>query len=452
MIELIINDRRADLPVDFRMPWETFNPIFDFGSITGTKGWRFSLPHTRENDRIFRFAHLLDSVGVPDRYRIELIVDGTLVDEGWGFLERADYSGYELSFGSEFGSFLGDLTDQPLNRLALEIITPGVDQVAYDATLLKWCRPEIVNPSFAPDEMVMNEFNAGVYTGTNLVIMPGLLWVVKSILNQAGYSVSGDVFQDPAFQRLHFVSLYDALPETTFEIGRALPEMTVRELIQQLSMPPFGWALFINTVQKKVVIEKRGKFFSNLNTEDFSSYINPRFSAGRPNSRRLELSLEVDSSDGALKNLPPELADYRSPGTGPTFQLKGKFGSTKLEGIDQPGNTFNARSNRFAPRLMFWVGGTEPVSARAYGGYSLTLSGTNNLVETSWAEFEKFKLEAVPGDIKINLPGHRLARFNFHQNPEGPKSFYAFGHYFIIENIRATYPLKELVEMRVWMV
>lgn len=454
MIELVINDERADLPLEFRLPWETFNPIFDFGSMTGTKGWRFVLPHTRVNDRIFRFAHLLDSVDVPERYRIELLVEGTLIDEGWGVLEKADTAGYEMSFGSEFGTLLGDLMDEPLNRLSLGTVTPGTAQAEFDfdGDLLKWCRPEIVNLSFRQDMPVMNDFATGGYTGTSLVLMPGLLWVVKQLFEQAGYTVGGDVFADAALQRLHFISLYDALPDTTFELAKTLPEMTVRELLQELSMPPFGFCLFINTVQKTVFLEKRGKFFAELDGQDYSKKIQPGLSPSRANTRRLELAMQVDSGDGTLKNLPAELADYRSPGSGPTLQLKGKFGSSLAEGIDQAGNTSNARSNRFSPRLRFWVGGSTPVSSRTYGGYSLTFTGEGNLVANFWQEFEAFKAVATPHELKIKLTGSELARFNFHQNPYGPKSFFAFGHYFVIENIRATYPLRDWVEMRVWRV
>ena len=450
MIELIINDRRADLPVDFRLPWEAFNPIFDFGQVSGNKGLRFQLPRTKTNDQIFNFAYLLDATDVDDRYRVDLIIQGTLVDEGFGVLENSGYDGYELSFGSDFGGMMGDLIDQQINRLALGTITPGTSQAIFDGDLLQWCRPEIVNPSFAPEIMVMNEFVSGSYTGTSRVIMPGYLWVIRRIFEMAGFTVAGDVFEDPAFRRLHFLSLYDTT-DPSFEIAQALPELTVRDLIQNLSLPPFGWAVFVNSVQKKITIEKRGKFFSSLSGEDLSGIINPRFSPGRPGSRRLELAMEVDSSDGALKNLPAELSDYRTPGTGTTFQLKGKFGSTKFEGIDQPGNTINARANRFSPRLLFWLGGTEPVSSREFGDYALTFSGDNNLIETSWRDFERFKAEAVPVNLKARLSGPQIAKYNFHQNPTGPKSFYAFGHYFVIENIKATYPIRDVVEIKAWM-
>jgi hypothetical protein len=150
-----------------------------------------------------------------------------------------------------------------------------------------------------------------------------------------------------------------------------------------------------------------------------------------------------------MKIIPDELAAYRIGDGADLLSLKGVFSTLKMldglpvvamEGIT---TRIEQAGADFSPRLLFWNGVVSdvPTSSTTQDGLTLRLDGAGGLVAAYWANFVRFWLSTVGVNVQARLSANDLDLFNFHKKKGEYVGFYAQGHHFFVDSVRAELPL-----------
>ena len=265
-VDILIEGVALDMFPGTTFTLERFNPVFDFGTVQGSKVYRFTVPFSPVNNRIFRYVADPQSVVDPKVYYTEKIADGDLIEKGFTYVEKVAGSGYEISFSSNLGDFFGDNQDVPLNLIEfgsepLPEDLSELDPEKLDAGKLHYCLPTILNSQYFGTNAVegfsgkVNEYSTSYNPSAPLVPHLSLHWVLRKLGELCGFRIQGEFMDDPAAQRLILYNTFE-LSGSTMEYRNHLPaDLTVRTLFLALKLPPFGVTSFFD-VQRRVITMK----------------------------------------------------------------------------------------------------------------------------------------------------------------------------------------------------
>ncbi|TDB64421.1 hypothetical protein [Arundinibacter roseus] len=475
-IEIKLDGRSLDLSPGMAFTLERYNPMFEFGSITGSKVYRFTVPFSPTNNRIFQYAADPQALWEPRKYSAQQYADGDMIEQGVVFLESVKATGYEITFGSNLGDFFGDLRDVPLTDIdfgteALPADHKDISPEKIVAGQTVYTLPTILNAQFYGTNVVagfsgkVNEYLAGTgyVAGSPKVPMLNLHWVLRKLGELCGFSLRGQFMDDPDAQRLLIYNTFALEGATVLDYRNHLPaELTPRTLLLSLTLPPFGLSAFFDVHKRTVTLDYTENKLATPTRLNLTTATQPSIYPGNLNNRRLELDWELDTDDGLMKTIPAAVAKYTAPGysTATLFPLKGKFstlvmdGATGLPKAEQLGITpLTAQMDKkFRPRLLFWEGMIDnvPRASSSYGSTSLSFAGPNNLREKYWKRYEEFRLRTFPVTLLVALTANQLARLDFHRTAGQEVAVHVRGLDYFISAIKARLPLSGYSTLDVW--
>lgn len=473
-VDILIEGQPVDMYPGTTFTLERFNPVFDFGTVQGSKVYRFTVPFSPINNRIFQYAQDPQSVTDPKVYYTEKIADGDLIEKGYTYLEKITTTGYEISFGSNLGDFFGDYQDVPLNLIPLgseplpsSIATHPADKLDGSGKLM-YCLPTILNSQFYGTNVVegfngkVNEYTSGSYLSTApLVPMFSLHWVLRRLGELCGFRVQGEFMEDPAAQRLIFYNTF-ALSGDVMEYRNHLPsDLSVRTLFLALKLPPFGVTSFFDVQRKIITLRYTEKCLATPTRLDLTTRTLPPVLPGNILDRRLELDWELDGDDGLMKTVPAVMDKYTGDeyNQETLFSLKGKFSTLLMDPSGLPITEQNGitaltgqMDKKFKPRLLYWHGlvGGVPVAKNEYGNQRLSFHGVNNLRDRFWKRYETFRSNTFPASPNILLNSSELARLDFHRTAGEEMALHIRGVDYFVQAIKASLPLSSAAQLEVY--
>ncbi len=473
-VDILIDGTALDMFPGSTFTLERFNPVFDFGTVQGSKVFRFTVPFSPINNRIFQYAADPQSVSNPRVYYTEKIADGDLIEKGFTYVEKITASGYEISFSSNLGDFFGDYQDVSLNLLpfGVEALPEDLAEMPVEKFVsgqLHYCMPTILNSQYFGTNVVegfagkVNEYVSGSFN-VNAPLVPhlSLHWVLRRLGELCGFRVQGEFLDDPAAKRLIFYNTFE-LAGSTMEYRNHLPaELTVRTLFLALKLPPFGVTSLFD-VQRRVITMKYTDGMLAIPTRlDLTTRTVPRVLPGSIQDRRLELDWELDGDDGLMKTVPAEMEKYTSePYNQETlFSLKGKFSTLMMDTVSglpiTEQNGITARTGqmekKFRARLLYWHGVIEdtPVAKNEYADQRLSFHGSNNLRDRFWKRYEIFRSNTFPASPSIQLNSSELARLDFHRTAGSEMAIHIRGIDYFVQAIKAPLPLSNYAQLEVY--
>lgn len=473
-VDILIEGQPVDLYPNTSFTLERYNPVFDFGTVQGSKVYRFTVPFSPTNNRIFQYAQDPQSVSDPKVYYTEKIADGDLIEKGYTYLEKITNTGYEISFGSNLGDFFGDYQDVPLNLIPFgsEALPSSIASLSTEkldgAGKLMYCLPTILNSQFYGTNIVdgfngkVNEYASGSYLSTApLVPMFSLHWVLRRLGELCGFRVQGEFMDDPAAKRLILYNTF-ALSGERMEYRNHLPsDLSVRTLFLALKLPPFGVTSFFDVQRKIITLRYTESCMATPTRLDLTTRTLPPVLPGNILDRRIELDWELDSDDGLMKTVPAALEKYTAAeyNQETLFSLRGKFSTLLMDSSGLPITEQNGitaltgqMEKKFKPRLLYWHGlvGGAPVAKNEYGDQRLSFHGSNNLRERFWKRYETFRSSTFPASPSVLLNSSELARLDFHRNAGEEMALHIRGVDYFVQAIKATLPLSSPALLEVY--
>jgi hypothetical protein len=475
-VNILIEGQALDLTPGTGLTLERYNPVFDFGTVQGSKIYRFTVPYSRINDRLFQYAADPQTVSKPRPFYAELIADGDLVEKGYVYLEKVVAAGYEISFGSNLGSFFGDLQDVPLNLIDFGSVDLPADHadIAPENTQsgqLWYAFPTIQNAFFFGNNAVagfnslVNEYDplAGYNAAAPMVPFLSLHWVIRKLAELCDFRVEGEFMDDPDAQRLLLYNTFALDGAPSMELRNHLPaDISVRTLFLALKLPPFGVASFFDVQRRVIILRYTEERMATPTLLDISQKTLPQLLPGSILDRRLELDWELDPDDGLMKTVPAALEKYTAePDDEETlFTLRGKFSTlamdagTGLPRADQLGITVLTaqKDKKFKARLLYWHGLVDdvPTAKSSYGSRSLSFTGPNNLRVQYWKRYEAFRKRTFPMDVQVMLTANDLTRLDFHRRAGHELAVHLRGVDYYVSAIKARLPLTEYSTLTLW--
>lgn len=471
-IDILIDGTPLDLFPGTSFTLERFNPVFDFGTVQGSKVYRFTVPFSPTNNRIFKYAADPQSVGDPQNYYTEKIADGDTIERGFTYLEKVTATGYEISFGSNLGDFFGDYQDVPLNLLPFgtEVLPASHVNIPVEKIVngkLVYALPTILNSQFYSTNAVagfegkVNQYvsGTGYKNGSPKTPMFSLHWVLRKLGEICGFRVQGEFMDDPAAQRLLLYNTFaldgsPGAPATVLDYRNHMPsDLSVRMLFLALKLPPFGVTSFFDVQRRVITMHYTESRLAIPTVLDVTPRTVPLILPGNILDRRLELDWELDTDDGLMKTVPTEFEKYTSQlyNDETLFTLKGKFSTLKMDtatGLpiaEQNGITSltGQMEKKFKPRLLYWHGliAGVPTAKNQYGTTKLSFNGANNLRDKFWKRYENFRGGTFPASPSVQLNSSELARLDFHRNAGAEMAVHIRGIDYFVQSIKAALPL-----------
>lgn len=472
-IDILIGGQVVDMYPNTSFTLERFNPTFDFGTVQGSKVYRFTVPFSKINNRLFQYASDPQSVADPKVYYTEKIADGDLIEKGYTYLEKISSTGYEITFGSNLGDFFRDYQDVPLNLLPMgsEALPGSLAAMPAEKSVsgeLLYTLPTILNSQYYGTNAVsgfagkVNEHASGAYVTTSPIVPHfSLHWVLRRLGELCGFRVQGEFMDDPAAKRLIIYNTF-ALSGTTMEYRNHLPsDLTVRTLFLALKLPPFGVTSFFDVQRRIITLKYTNTLLETPTRLDMSMRTVPPLYPGNILDRRLELDWDLDGDDGLMKTVPAEMEKYTAdPYNNETlFTLKGKFSTLMMDPSGLPITEQNGitaltgqMEKKFKPRLLYWHGlvGGVPVAKNEYGTTRLSFHGANNLRDKFWKRYETFRGSTFPASPYVMLNSSELASLDFHRTAGAEMSIHIRGVDYFVQAIKAALPLNGYSQLEVY--
>lgn len=222
MLQLKVGGEFVDLGSDPVITLEEESPVFEKDSVPGGFTFPFSLPVTERNRRIFQFPERIEKFGpMSIESDFELYHSGIVRASGTiRVTEARDYYRAFLAVGT--GDFASKIKGKYLKDVSYGGERTWSNKSEFtqadDFTLFP-----IYNPNFLDDLPYnwssalykLNYYTSGSFydTGGTFAIcpFPFLSFVINSIFNQFGFTVTENVFAtDPELKKLVLYSTYDA--------------------------------------------------------------------------------------------------------------------------------------------------------------------------------------------------------------------------------------------------
>lgn len=461
MTKIFIEGQQVDLTVGgMSFTLERYNPLFDFAEIRGTKTNDFSLPNTPKNRRVFGYYDNPQFGNIYRTYSCVKEVDGRVIERGFVALKEASTEAFTLFYTQNLGEIFLDNQDTLLTRLPFgEELIPVLDPNPPLATA-KFVFPQIINAGFYGTNVqagwngYMNEYTSEAYNEHARVPMFFVHWVLNKAAELCNFTFKGTFMDDTAMKRLIFYNTFSLDDATTIHYANHLPELTLRVLLKELRLL-FNLYLDFDVSRRILTIDFADPIMGLPASRNWTDKASPKHVRTPELNNRLELDWSLDGGDELMKVIPLGFEKYQTPdnGGGRLFSLKTQLSTlmTDPSGLaitKQAGITprFNQLNQRFAPRLLFWNGlvAGKPTATQAYGGYRLAWSGTNNLRDTCWGNYEAWRGRTFQLKKDILLTASDLAALDFRQK------YHIKGVDYYLDSTRTNIPLKGPSQIVLW--
>ncbi|WP_428657574.1 hypothetical protein [Runella sp.] len=394
-----------------------------------------ALPFTPTNRRIFGYIDIPSLGSDVPRFLFEQYINGSLVQEGIALLtDFSEEKGYQLTVVQPVGEFFGDIQNMLLSEIdfgSVPLILP-IPAVIQESGKDAICFPSVVNTDYYGTNGAsvsysgrVNDYVAGAYTATGpKVPMVFVRYLLQRIAAIAGVTIDGDFMIDADLGKLvlYNIRALDGATEVTF--SKHLPDMTVVDFIVELRKY-LNLSLKFNTVQKRLTIGFTDDIFSIPCTKDWTSKLVKNPSKILERSRRLQLTMDLDSNDTLQKDRPAAIVDYLTPAFSNDLaiaKVPTKFSTLLVDGTGLPTAKQQGATTEFAqlekkstPRLLFWNGivGGYPQALPTRAGKSLYWNGPDGLVNWAWAKTEAFRRQIHYLNCEMLLTEADLALLDF---------------------------------------
>lgn len=253
-----------------------------------------------------------------------------------------------------------------------------------------------------------------------------LKYVLRKIATMAGVTIDGAFMSDADTDSLILYNIRALDGATVVTINRHLPEMTIVELIVELRKY-LNLSFKFDTLNKRLTIGYTDSIFSQPCLIDFSEKLVLGARKILERSRRLRLSMELDSNDALQKDRPAAFADYLTPAFADDLAiatLTTKFSTLALDAGGLPAARQQGATTQFAqldkkstPRLLHWQGiqAGFPTATPTKSGKSLFWNGPDGLLNWAWAKTEAFRRQIHYLDCQLLLTEADIALLDFSQ-------------------------------------
>lgn len=443
-IEIRINRQVVDQGFDQKGTFERLNPYLTYeGSAYLTDNANIpTLPDTPTNRGIFGYIDLPSLGSDVPRFTFEQYINGYLVLEGLAFLtDFTPKKGYSLSVVQPVGEFFGEfqklkLTDIDFGTVSLPTPLPagGVVQNSAQNAL---CFPTILNQDYYGTNGAsisyanrVNDYASGAYTVSGpRVPMVFVKYLLRRIATLAGVTLDGAFMTDTDTDALILYNVRALDGAGIVTLNRHLPELTVVEFLVELRKY-LNLSFKFDTLNRHLTINFTESIFSLPTTLDWSEKLVIGARKILERSRRLQLSMELDSNDALVKDRPVALADYLTPNFADDLsiaKIPTKFSTlvvdstTGLANARQLGATsqFAQLDKKSTPRLLFWQGiqsgFPRALPTNIAGTKSLYWNGATGLINWAFAKTEAFRRQIHYLDCQLLLTEADLALLDFTQ-------------------------------------
>ncbi|GAB3256170.1 hypothetical protein GCM10027347_17810 [Larkinella harenae] len=433
MFEIRLEGYSVDLLPNTQITLEKFNPLLDFATVQGSRVNSFTLPDTPTNRRILGYFHDPQVPYANRRFFCEKYVDSQVIEQGYVKIQEAPQGGTTLYFTQNLGNIFGDLQGLALSEIPFgSLALPGAPLAAASHLVDPYCLPSIENPAFYGNQEfqgVINKYDSGTATYHPAARVPHffLRWVLETFGQKCGWRFRGAFLDDPDLARLCLANLYSLDSATAIYPANHLPDLTAGGVLIELRKL---FNLFLDfDVRRKVCDISFGEdVLAAACGLDWTAKADPRHSKHPETVNRLELGYELDGNDALMKPIPEAMDKYTTAETaanegGSVLPIRSRFSTyltnpvTGLARALQPGISPNNKDsqNRSSPKLLFWNGvvGGLPRATHSSGPRSLIWHGANNLVDSGYRQFERFKENTFLLKKLVALTPTDLATFSF---------------------------------------
>ncbi|WP_265991410.1 hypothetical protein [Larkinella insperata] len=292
--------------------------------------------------------------------------------------------------------------------------------------------PSIENPGFYGNQGfsgIVNKYDSGNGWYNDEARVPHffLRWVLNQFGQRAGWTFKGAFLDDPDLSRLVLANLYSLDSATAIFPANHLPDLTAGGLLLELRKL-FNLYLDFDVRRKVLDLGFCEDVLKSACIIDWTQKADPGHTKTPETINRLELGYELDSNDALMKPIPAAMDKYVTPETaenegGSVLSIRSRLSTyltnpvTGLARCSQPGiSPLNKDSQSQAlPKLLFWNGMVSgvPTATNTSGARSLIWNGENNLVDSGYRHYERFKAGTFRLAKNVALTPADLATFSF---------------------------------------
>lgn len=459
MFGIKVDNVWLDLPVDLSVRLTRYNSLFDFETVRGSVVNDFSVPFTPNNDKVFGWFREA-KMKLPDKlYYCEKIADGYVIERGFIELVDCTETEYILAFTQNLSEVFGEYQNVLLTQLPLggeSTITPVA---AANYLSDKVCWPTVNNTAFYGTNVQpgyngkMNEWVAGVINTNARVPMLFLRWFFEKVGELCNFQFKGTFFESDIYKRMVVFNTRSLDDESVIVYNNHVPEMTLPDLIKEIRRL-FNLAIYFD-VNKRIMYGYWGNELLEKETKlNWTKKVIPSMARTPERANRLRLDWDLDGNDNMMKvsPLPDGFSAYVTPATqnGSVFEVRTKASTFVFTAgaavIEQVGGSvrFNQAGSKFGFRLGFWSGVVAgvPSISNNYGGYRLAWSGTDNLVDKCYSNYERLRLRTSYKTLQANLNALDLHRIDWHNNPDAEQAVFIDGKEYYVISVEVLLPLQ----------
>ena len=283
ILELTANGISLDIKgISFNLTLRS--PVAD---QSGSYVYSFTIPNTVQNAKAFKFPHRLTRMdAIQTKVSGTIKGDGAIIREGIWFAKSTNIESISIEMYIGKGSFNETVHDKLLPELFdIEVIYNDIlahissqIELSFPNANHNW--PSIYNPNmYGTDDDNLNPQFKGIIndwegteiyisTSNNNAISPQLYlgYIIKRIFEYAGYSLYGNVFEDPQFKHSMLYNNFtlDKLVPTSFygEMSNAYPIYSDHVLIWDENLNDPG--NHYNQSTGKCNVDKQGRYRIDL--------------------------------------------------------------------------------------------------------------------------------------------------------------------------------------------
>ncbi len=273
--------------------------LFERTTILGKRSTAIKLPNSREIRKLLLYPTSLNNRTFTKTIKdVELIVSNSIVLKGDLKIIGANKNKIDCVFVDGLGA-IKDALDRSLNSFSYggvrdipkagAVITVNEIKAFLSSTVNG--TPDDYDFVFAPFAIgpfdITNFYNpqTASFDETNYAYInpfPYLHFVVRSIFDELGYSISGNFFNKEEIKFLTIYNLYarnytEVMADPTIDISKALPNIKVKDLLIELSKL-FNLDIRFSPLKKEVIINEVDELLENNSYVDWTNKVDTNFS------------------------------------------------------------------------------------------------------------------------------------------------------------------------------
>lgn len=460
MIAIEINGKLVETAENESIELDLVNPYLIYDRIQRSAIKSPTFPGTSRNHQVFKYAYEpTNGVGFPE-FNWKHYLDGDLIREGFFRLKEATLQGYAGEFDDRTDQFFGDFQFKILSELNFGTLArqlPASGEVSVSGQLA-YCLPSVINPDYYGTNQTsytgyMNGYQTGQYVANSpKVPMFFVSYIIQKIAELTNTTITGNFLTHPTWSKLLLFNTRESGEVIT--VANHLPSLSVIDFFMELRKLP-NLMLDFSAVNRTLKIEFWEEKLAAPTVLDWTKKAVLGEIKIPETKTRLQLSYDLDTGDGRMKDKPVQVQDYITPEQegfiySDIAAVRSRFStlltdaSTGLAVCQQIGVTeaFAQLTNRFAPRLLFWHGVTNayPRATNELNNTSLFWNGTNGLAAKSWQETEAWRRNQFYLKKNFVLTGADLATLDF------SKKIHVNGVNYLIAALNISNPIRSVAQ------